>query len=93
MSRKGKVAPPVVVSEPDLPAEDWQTPPASTEDCLARIRALGQRVDGHVQFMCAVSGLPSSSAEAKQRAATAFYERLRTLERMLGHIREELQLG
>jgi hypothetical protein len=78
---------------PELPVEDWRTPPATTEDCLARIRALGLLVEGHIDFMCAVGNLPSSSAEANQRAAIAFYERLRILERVLGGIREELWLG
>jgi hypothetical protein len=91
MSRKVK-APPAPPSEPALPEEDWRTAPATTEDCLARIRALGRRVEGHVQFMCEAGDLPSASAEAKQQAAVAFYERLRALERMLGQIREELWL-
>jgi hypothetical protein len=93
MSAKAKVQPAAVPIEPDVPPEDWRTPPATIEDCLTRIRALGRRVDGHVEFMCDSGKMPSASAEAKQRAAVAFYERLRALERILGQIREDLWLG
>jgi hypothetical protein len=92
MRAKAKAQAPVIVEAEQSP-EEWRTPPATTEDCLARIRALGQRVEGHVDFICKIGKLPSTSTEAKQRAAAAFYERLRALERVLGTIREELWLG
>ncbi len=92
MSAKAKGRP-VVVPESEPPPEDWRTPPATPEDCLTRIRALGRRVEAHIEFICEAGNLPSNSSEAKQRAATACYERLRALERALSTIREELWLG
>jgi transposase len=84
---------PPVIEEAEDTQEAWAAPPATTEECLARIRTLGQRIEGHVDFISAIGKLPSTSTEAKQRAAAAFYDRLRALERMLGAIREELWLG
>jgi hypothetical protein len=70
-----------------------QLPPASVEDSLERIRAMGERVSGYVEFMEAVGTLGGTSAESKERAVAAFYERMVVLERELGRIAEELQLG
>jgi hypothetical protein len=75
------------------PGDSWLSAPLTTEDRLVRIRALGQRIDGHIQFMCAVGSLNGTSAEAKERAVTAFYERMVVLERQLDRIQEDLQLG
>jgi hypothetical protein len=71
----------------------WQTPPWTLEEHLQRIQALGQQITGHVQFMCAVGTLSGTSVEAKEKAVAAFYARLGVLERQLGRIREDLQLG
>jgi hypothetical protein len=93
---RAKVKGPSVATLPPVaepPADEWQEPPATTKDCLARIRTLRQRIDGHVRFICALSKLEGTSAEAKQKAAAAFYDRLRNLERALGRIQEELRLG
>jgi hypothetical protein len=54
---------------------------------------MGQRISGYVQFMCKVGNLNGTSAEAKEKAVTAFYERLAALEHQLGRIQEELRLG
>jgi hypothetical protein len=70
-----------------------RTRPATLEDRLAHIRALGQRLDSHIRFMCAVAKLSGSSAAAKEQAVTVFYERLVFMEQELGRIKEELQLG
>ena len=70
-----------------------QTPPWTTEERLRRIEALGRQVNGYVQFMCQVGKLRGTSAEAKDKAVAAFYERMVVLERQLGRIQEELQLG
>jgi hypothetical protein len=80
---------------PDLEPinELLRTPPATTEDQLVHIRALGQRIDGYVRFMCAINKMSGSSVEAKQNAVAVFYQRLATLERELGRIQENLQLG
>jgi hypothetical protein len=93
MTAKVKPRPTAVLPAAEPPPEDWTEPPATTADCLARIRALRQRIDGHVRFMCAVAKMEGASEEAKHRAAEAFYDRLRALERALGRIQEELRLG
>ncbi len=80
---------------PDLEpiTELLRSRPVSMEDRLAHIRALGQRLDSHVRFMCAVGKLSGSSEAAKEQAVTIFYERLLFMEQELGRIKEELQLG
>ncbi len=81
---------PVAADPPPWPG---QSPPCTTEERLLRIEAMGKRIHEYVQFMCQVGGLSGSSAEAKERAVVAFYERLAALERQLGRIQEELRLG
>jgi hypothetical protein len=71
----------------------WLTPPWSITERLQRIEAMGQRIAGYVHFMCSVDNLNGTSAEAKEKAATIFYERMVVLERELGRIQEDLQLG
>ena len=75
------------------PCDPRFTPPLTTEDRLAHIRVLGQRVDCYIQFMCQVGSLNGTSAEAKERAVTAFYERMVVVEGQLGRIQENLRLG
>jgi hypothetical protein len=57
------------------------------------IEAVGRRIAGHVEFMCQVGTLQGSSAEAKEQAVAAFYERILIVERQLARIQEELRLG
>jgi len=76
-----------------LPAGLWPTPPWTTEERLNRIEAMSQRISGYVQFMSQVGNLNGSSAEAKEKAVADFYERMVILERNLGRIQEDLQLG
>jgi hypothetical protein len=68
-------------------------PPLTMEARLQRIEFLGQRVQGHVQWMCRIGSLGGTSGEAKDRAIVAFYERITDLERQLSRIQEELKLG
>jgi hypothetical protein len=68
-------------------------PPATTEERLHRIAVMGQQITGHVQFVCGVGTLGGASAEAKEKAVLAFYERLVVLERQLGRVVDELRLG
>jgi hypothetical protein len=91
MNRKLKaaVAPPVEVSLEDL----FPTAPTTTEGLLLHVRALGQRIDGYIHFMCAVSRLNGASAEAKQKAVAVFHERLAAMEKELGRIQEDLRLA
>jgi|GraSoiStandDraft_30_1057271.scaffolds.fasta_scaffold1413701_1 hypothetical protein len=79
---------------PDLEpiTELLRTPPATTEDRLLRIRALGKRVEGYIRFMCSIGRLDGSSAEVKEEAVAIFYDRLVNMEQELGRIQEGLLL-
>jgi hypothetical protein len=70
-----------------------RTVPLTTEDRLAHIHALGQRVGSYVKFMCTVARLEGSSAESKERAVSVFYDRLYILEQELSRIHDSLLLG
>jgi hypothetical protein len=74
-------------------AAPWPTPPWTTEERLQRIRAMGQQIDRYIQFMCHVGDLNGTSTEAKEKAVAAFYDRMVVVERQLGRIQEDLQLG
>jgi hypothetical protein len=63
------------------------------EERLERIQVLGQRIDAYIRFMAHVGRLSGTSAEAKERAVTAFYERLVVAEGLLGQVQEDLRLG
>ena len=75
------------------PPSQWDTALLNTEERLKRIEALGERIAGHIQFMCHVGSLEGSSAELKERAVTAFYERMIVVESQLSRLREDLLLG
>ena len=77
----------------EVPPSPWVQPALTTEERLQHIEALGQRIAGYVRFMCEVGGLNGTSAEMKERAVTAFHERLALLESQLGRIQEDLRLG
>ena len=74
-------------------AGPWATPPWTMEERVQRIEAMGQRISGYVRFMCQAGSMNGTSAEAKERAVRAFYERMVIVERQLGHIQEEFRLG
>jgi hypothetical protein len=67
--------------------------PLTREERLQAIERLCERVNGHVKFIARIDSLQGSSAEAKDNTVAAFYARLAALERQLGRICEELQLG
>jgi hypothetical protein len=69
------------------------TPPATLEERLQRIEAMGQRITGYVEFMCQVCALAGTSAEAKERAVTAFHDRMVVAEKQLGQVHDDLRLG
>jgi hypothetical protein len=92
MGAKTKSRPPSTFPDLEPITELLRTTPETTEERLVHIRALGQRVRGYVQFMCKVNRLSGSSAEVKEKAVAAFYERLVLLEQELGRIQEKLQL-
>ena len=93
MAAKTKSRPPSTFPDLEPINELLRTPPTNTEERLVHIRALGQRVKGYVQFMCAVQKMNGTCAEAKQRSVAQFYDRLVLLDRELCRIQEELQLG
>ncbi len=78
---------------PEIPPDTGLTPPWTTAERLVHIRALGLRIDQHIRFICEIGNLNGTSQEAKEKAVSVFYERLRSLEQQLDHIHEELQLG
>jgi hypothetical protein len=77
----------------EAPPYPWPTPPWTLEERLHRIEAMAQRINGYIRFMCQVGSLNGTSAEAKERAVTAFYERMVVVESQLGRIEEDLRLG
>jgi hypothetical protein len=52
-----------------------------------------ERISGYVQFLSEVEGLKGISAEAKETAVLAFYERMIVLEHQLDRIQETLKLA
>jgi hypothetical protein len=92
MRTKAKTAspttPPVVLPV----ANSWFIPPLTLETRLVRIQALGQRIAGHIAFICGVTNLAGTSAEAKQKTVAVFYERLLAFEGELDRIQENLRL-
>jgi hypothetical protein len=65
----------------------------TNDELMQGIAAMGQRINGYVQFMTQVENLNGTSAEAKDKALLAFHERLIVLERQLARIQESLRLG
>ena len=80
------------LAQEEMPPAYWLAPPWTLKERLERIEAMGQRIDGYVRFMCQVASLNNASAEAKERAVTAFYERMLVVEKQLGSIYDELRL-
>jgi hypothetical protein len=68
-------------------------PVLTTQERLAGIEQMRQRVNGYVEFMCRVDDLKGTSDESKENAVIAFFERMAILEQQLGRISEELRLG
>jgi len=66
--------------------------PLTLEDRLVQVRALGERINGYIQFMCAVGELNGTSMETKQKTVAAFHERLAALEQQLSRIHQHLLL-
>lgn len=93
VAAKVKPKPSASGTEPEPLPDTWIAAPVSCEECLQRIQTLSHRVDGYVRFMKKIDDVRGTSAEAKQKALIAFYERLLFMERELGRIQEELQLG
>ena len=78
----------------ETPQASWGSRPTlTTQQRLEGIEKMLERVNGHVAFMRGVDALQGSSAEAKEAAVAAFYDRMEALERQLGRISEGLRLG
>jgi hypothetical protein len=77
----------------EMPAPYWLAPPGTLQERLQRIEAIGQRINGYIRFISQVSSLNGISAEAKERAVIAFYERMAMVESQLIRIQEDLRLG
>jgi hypothetical protein len=92
-SASSKAPPPTSKAPLAVTVELPRTPPATAEEFLTHISALGKRIEGHVTFMSAVERLNGTSAEAKNKALTQFYQRLVLMEVELNRVREELELG
>jgi hypothetical protein len=73
-------------------AGPWSTPPLSTEERLHRIEVLGQKIADYVRFMGQVFSHNGASAESKDRAVNAFYDRLVVVEKQLSRIKENFRL-
>src|SRR4051794_32918390 len=86
----------IIPMTPRLPAPRakklWPMPPATSEERLERIEALGQRIAGYVQFMCAAGTPHGASPDAKKKAVDAFYEKTVVLDPQLAHTHETSQL-
>lgn len=70
-----------------------ETAPLTTALRLERIAAMGKSIAGHVEFLAGVPDLAGTSAEAKEAAVTAFYERMLVAERQLSRVADALRLG
>lgn len=92
MTTKAKAVSPTAPSRVLPVTDSWFVPPLTLEARLVRIQALGQRVAGHIEFICGVANLAGTSAEAKQKTVAVFYERLLALEGELDRIQEKLRL-
>jgi hypothetical protein len=89
---KAPARPPAATAA-EAQVDPWAEPPCTHGERLQCIRALGKRINEHVQFMCRIGRLNGTSPEAKERAVTAFYERMILVESQLGRIQEDLLLG
>jgi hypothetical protein len=90
---KNKARPPAVPARVPLRPGYVRRPEMTTQDRLHEIEQMRQRVNDYAEFMCRVEGLTGTSAEAKEKAVAAFYERMVAFEQQLGRIQEELRLG
>jgi hypothetical protein len=70
----------------------WQTAPPDAAELLRRIAALGQRITAYVEFMGQADNRNGASAEAKDKALAAFYDKLLVVERQLARIHDNFRL-
>ncbi|MCI0684149.1 MAG: hypothetical protein L0Y71_18730 [Gemmataceae bacterium] len=70
----------------------WRTTPLDSDECRQRIAMLGRRITGYIDFMCQTTGPEIASAEAREKAVAAFYEKLLFVERQLARIHDAFRL-
>ncbi|MFO0930205.1 MAG: hypothetical protein U0736_24795 [Gemmataceae bacterium] len=85
--------PPRPAPATDAEVEPWTGPPRSMAERLERIKAMAERINQYVKFMCDVGSLSSTSNDAKEKAVCAFHDRMVIVETQLARIHEELWLG
>lgn len=71
----------------------WIAPAQTKEERFHRIEAMSQRIMEYVQFLRELEEWKGASDEAKHNAIDRFYEQMTDLERKLGRILEDLQIG
>jgi hypothetical protein len=64
----------------------------NSTDRLRDIELIGERIGSIVRFMCEIHKLTGTSDECRDRALTAFHERLITVEKQLAIIQEKFRL-
>jgi hypothetical protein len=88
-SKSPRAAPAPTLQPPtDLSPKGMTAP----ENRCEFLKGLGERVEGHIRFMCKLEGMVGVSKEAKERALAIFHQRLAGFETELGKIREGLEL-
>jgi len=75
------------------PPSPWGAPPLTTEERLQCIEVLVERIASHARLLPPGGGRNGVSAEARDQAVRAFYERLVQAEEELRHIQEKLRLA
>jgi hypothetical protein len=74
------------------PATQTLASSLNSEERMQRIKAMGQRIVGYVESMCQPGDQGGSSAEATEKAVTAFYERMLVVESQLRKIHDDFRL-
>jgi hypothetical protein len=90
---KTKIKPRPRPAPVDRDVDGLPTPPTTTAERLMHVRALGKKIHEYVRFTCTIGKLPGTSAEEKEKAVTAVYERLVYFEHELGRVLENFRLG
>ena len=81
------------LAQEEMPPAYSLAPPWTLKERLQRIEAMGQRVNGYIRFILQIDNLSGTSAEAKEKAVIAFYDRMLNLESQLIRIQEDVRLG
>ena len=90
LKKRASATSPVAARRPKV--EFTLQPPAGLDEHIHRIEGLAKRIDGYIRFMCQIAEHRGMSAEARERAAIAFYEKLIVAEQQLGRIHDEFRL-